>query len=240
MSTVQLKISALASKIIATMCLTVIIILLPQFSFAAKAQEVATPMPDLVVASGTTDTQATVPTVPTVPTIPTVPTGTATETPTQTPTATPTATPGPLTLDVQPALAAKKIAYKVTFTNNTNLIIHNGKAYFTVPPYTTFNFTESDPGWQCPNGITAGNICEFVWGDIAPTALRQANFVLNVLIDQLPPGANSVTFDIFVVDENGTLFATYHADTPLPNRPTAEDPVAEPIRRLIFLPLLYH
>ncbi|MFN8487456.1 MAG: hypothetical protein U0350_07685 [Caldilineaceae bacterium] len=163
---------------------------------------------------------------PQVPTVPTLPPGTPTST------ATPTATPSGVNVvvDTNSSTNGRQLGYTVTFNNTTGGLIKGAKAYFTVPQYTTFNLGASQAGWSCPNGVTAGNICVYVWGDVSPgaaavlaahaNASRQADFVLDVLVDQVPANVTSISFDIYIADSTGKIYTTFTATSALSSNPT--------------------
>lgn len=165
-------------------------------------------------------------TVPTVPTLPGV-------TPTSTPTATPTQSPPSVTVNTNGSSDGRHLNYSVVFTNLTGLLIKGAKTYFTVPKYTVFNPPASQTGWQCTGGsITGfgeGSVCEYLWGDISPnaevasaslSASRQTTFVLDVLVDEVPPSVRTISFDIFVADNTGKIYNTFSVTSALSSTPT--------------------
>ncbi len=233
------RLNVTAGKLLAVLCSGIILLLLSNALWMVNAA------PYLAVeAQAERQTGADVPTVPTVPTVSTPidpgtptpsPTSTATATPTPTPTATPlpTATPSPTSTTVNPT-----ISYTVVFRNTTKQTIVDAKIVITIPPFTTFNLAESTPGWICPNGITAGNQCEYHFGNVPPeqaavyaaasNASLESTLVLNILKDQVPSDTKSINLDISVVDINGIVYATYHVNAQIPSS------------HQLFLPVIRH
>lgn len=213
-----------AGKAAAAFCLVVGLLCLSKFVYAldpaTSPQEVTQRLASIEKRHANSPQ---VPTVPTVPTLPPV-------SPTPTSTATPTATPSGVNVvvDTNSSTNGRQLSYTVTFNNVTGGLIKGAKAYFTVPQYTTFNLGASQAGWSCPNGITAGNICVYVWGDIPPGAVlaanvnatRQASFVLDVLVDQVPANVKNISFDIYVADSTGKIYTLFTATSALSSNPT--------------------
>lgn len=145
-----------------------------------------------------------------------------------TPTATPTQVGVNVTVDTGSTTDGRHLNYTVTFDNKTGTLVKGAKAYFVVPQYTTFNLGLSQAGWSCPTGITAGNTCVYVWGDIEPGAVlaantnaaRQASFTLDVLVDEVPSNVKNISFDIYVADSTGKIYTTYTATSALSSNPT--------------------
>jgi len=235
----QIHAHVIIGKLIAALCLFMLLLLFPKAAYAAAltADAVGTPVPASVADADAAhaplaqeNLAATVPTVPTVPTTTPSPTITTTVTPTPTvsatPTTTPTPTPSPTALTVDPS--GEKIVYEVAFTNETTETIHNASIDIEVPSYTTFNLQESTQNWTCPTGITAGNTCTYTWGDIPPDSVAAAGapldtvwkstMVLDILTDQLPVNAEAIAFVVFVVDGDGKQYAVYNLSATLPEQ----------------------
>jgi hypothetical protein len=210
-------------------CLVVGLLCLSKFVYAL---EPASSQQEVASHTLTIEKQRASKPVSTVPTVATVPTVPPTPTPTLTPTATPTKSGVDVNVDTNTSTNGRKLSYNVNFNNTTGSTIPGAKTFFTVPNYTNFSFPDSQAGWQCPNGTTAGNQCQYTWGDIPPNAAevsaasgnasRQTTFTLDVLVDQVPANVKSISFDIFVADSTGKIYATYHATSPLSSTPTYE------------------
>ncbi|MCX6046715.1 MAG: hypothetical protein NT075_16550 [Chloroflexi bacterium] len=220
MNTPSQKPSLLAGvgKTLPIVCLGLILLLLSYFSLNTKAAssnnpplKASTPVPVALASYIAVDPQARHKIREEVPTVPTVPTTEPTTT------ATPTATPSPSPTPVNPT-----ISYRVSFKNTTGQTIIDAKIDFIIPPYTTFNFEQSTVGWVCLNGITAGNKCQYHFGNVPPaqdsTPPLEAVIVLNVLRDQLPTNTSTIDFDVNVVDSSGRIYATYNVIAKVPNR----------------------
>lgn len=224
----------IVGKLISALCLLTLLLLLPTIVYAADAPpdepsnasaQLGTPipvmLPTLADVTGSQEQENSALTVPTVPTATPSPTITATVTPTPTVTATPTPSPTAITVDP----GEEKIVYEVVFTNDTGETINDAKIEVEVPPYTIFNLQESTQNWVCPTGITSGNTCTYTWGDIPPDSVGAAalvntvwtsTMVLDLLINQLPPNAEAIAFDVVVLDGAGKIYATYSLSATLP------------------------
>lgn len=223
----------MVGKFTAALCLLMLLLLLPTVAYAADAPskvsaQLGTPIPGMLPTladiTGSQEQENSALTVPTVPTVPTAtPSPTITTTVTPTPTVTTTPTPSPTAITVDPS--GEKIVYEVVFTNDTGETINDAKIDVEVPPYTIFNLQESTQNWVCPTGITSGNTCTYVWGDIPPDSVGAAalvnavwtsTMVLDVLTNQLPPNAEVIAFDVVVLDGAGKIYATYSLSATLP------------------------
>jgi len=109
------------------------------------------------------------------------------------------------------------VVYGLRVTNSGDQDAVGVVLHETVPAYTTFEPSQSDPAWVCQDGGAAGAACSLSIGPLAAGASESRGFAVRV--GTLPPGVYSVHNVACSTDATGAT-GCGQIDTP-PNAPTS-------------------
>lgn len=105
------------------------------------------------------------------------------------------------------------LVYTITYENRGNQDTSGVKLTQAVPAHTRFVAGASTPGWDCPDGSSAGVVCTLVIGDLAVGVQGVALYVLQVE-ETLPVGVASLEGQVSITDWRG-VSATDNELTPV-------------------------
>ena len=114
-----------------------------------------------------------------------------------------------------PVLAGGTVVYTIGYGNSGNQTVNGAVITEMVPASTSFKASASDAGWSCPDGSSAGTICTFDVGDLAPGESGSVLFAVTVspLITGIDGTTNVVTISGRQDDDSSNN--TADDDTPL-------------------------
>ncbi len=106
--------------------------------------------------------------------------------------------------------------YQEVYRNTGNQTATGVNITETVPQFTTFDAAQSTPGWSCATGGTAGSICTFPVGDLAPSGSASVSFAVTVDA-AIPAGVTQLSNTASIDDDH----ANGPDATPVNNSSTA-------------------
>jgi uncharacterized repeat protein (TIGR01451 family) len=109
------------------------------------------------------------------------------------------------------------VVFGLTVTNSGDQDAAGVVLQETVPAYTTFEPSQSDPAWTCQDSAAAGAACSLSIGPLAAGASASRDFAVRV--GALPPGVYSIHNVACSMDATGAT-GCGQIDTP-PNAPTS-------------------
>lgn len=102
--------------------------------------------------------------------------------------------------DVDPTTPGGTIVYALTYDNIGNQTATGVVITETVPDYTTFNATLSEPGWSCSDGDPAGTTCTYSVGTLSADSNTSIDFAVDV-INPVPAGVNQIDNAVLITDD---------------------------------------
>lgn len=106
------------------------------------------------------------------------------------------------------------LRYTLTYANAGDQIATGVVITETVPDATTFDATNSAPGWSCAHGAAGGTPCMYVVGSLSPGAPSNIDFAVTVLAP-FPSGMTHIDNVVTIADDGS------NGDDPTPANNTA-------------------